>query len=162
MYTKKFGHSIGTGEHEVERNLSIIKEFGAISKRRPELFPSEEDFDIANQIMNPPFYCMAPASVWFTKQLPIEKWIELIDYYNELINFDIKVDIYDPWVDPNEIKHEYNIDVFSELPNGQYAAVILAVAHKEFLDLDVRSFAPTGVVYDVKGILPKEIVDSRL
>ena len=83
LYTKKFNHTIGTGEHEVERNLSIIKEFGAISKRRPELFPSEEDVDIANQIMNPPYYCMAPASVWFTKQLPIEKWIELIDYYND-------------------------------------------------------------------------------
>ena len=83
LYTKKFNHSIGTGEHEVERNLSILKEFGAVAKRRPELFPSDEDYDIANQIMNPPFYCMAPASVWFTKQLPVEKWIELIDYYND-------------------------------------------------------------------------------
>ena len=98
----------------------------------------------------------------FKEDCPDVRNTRVIDIYNELINFDIKVDIYDPWVDPNEIKHEYNIDVFSELPNGQYAAVILAVAHKEFLDLDVRSFAPTGVVYDVKGILPKEIVDSRL
>ncbi|MFZ4671992.1 MAG: nucleotide sugar dehydrogenase [Flavobacterium sp.] len=98
----------------------------------------------------------------FKEDCPDVRNTRVIDIYNELINFDIKVHIYDPWVDPNEIKHEYNIDVFSELPNGQYAAVILAVAHKEFLDLDVRSFAPTGVVYDVKGILPKEIVDSRL
>ena len=84
LYTKKFEHEIGNGQHEVERNLSIIKEFGAVSLKRPELYPSEEDFDIASQIMNPPFYCMAPASVWFTKQLPKEKWIELIDHYNEI------------------------------------------------------------------------------
>jgi UDP-N-acetyl-D-galactosamine dehydrogenase len=40
--------------------------------------------------------------------------------------------------------------------------VVLAVAHKEFLSLDVRSFAPNGIVYDFKGILPKEIIESRL
>jgi len=83
LYTKKFEHKIGNGQHEVERNLSIIQEFGAVSLRKPELFPSPEDFDIASQIMNPPYFCMAPASVWFTKQLPIEKWIQLIDYYND-------------------------------------------------------------------------------
>jgi len=83
FYTKKFEHKIGNGQHEVERNLSIIQEFGAVSIRKPELFPSPEDFDIASQIMNPPYFCMAPASVWFTKQLPIEKWIQLIDYYND-------------------------------------------------------------------------------
>ena len=84
LYTKKFEHEIGNGQHEVERNLSIIKEFGAVDSKRPELFPTEEDFDIVSQIMNPPFYCMAPASVWFTKQLPKEKWIQLIDHYNQI------------------------------------------------------------------------------
>jgi UDP-N-acetyl-D-galactosamine dehydrogenase len=78
------------------------------------------------------------------------------------VNFDIQVDVYDPWVDPNEVKQEYGIDVVSDLPAGPFAAVILAVAHKEFLSLDVRSFAPNGIVYDVKGILPKEIIDARL
>jgi heptosyltransferase-2 len=84
LYSKKFEHEIGNDQHEVERNLSIIKEFGAVSIKRPELYPSEEDYDIVSQIMNPPFYCMAPASVWFTKQLPVEKWIELIDHYNQI------------------------------------------------------------------------------
>ena len=84
LYTKKFDHSIGSDKHEVERNLSIIKEFGAIIKRRPELFPSQEDYDIASQIMNPPYYCMAPASVWQTKQLPKEKWVQLINFYNQI------------------------------------------------------------------------------
>lgn len=84
LYSKKFEHSIGNKQHEVERNLSIIKEFGAVTIRRPELFPSKEDEEIVAQIMHPPFYCMAPASVWFTKQLPPNKWVELINFYNQI------------------------------------------------------------------------------
>jgi UDP-N-acetyl-D-galactosamine dehydrogenase len=98
----------------------------------------------------------------FKEDCPDVRNTRVIDIYNELLNFDIKVDVYDPWVDPNEVKHEYGIDVICDLPDSQFEAVILAVAHKEFLNLDVRSFAPSGVVYDVKGILPKEMIDSRL
>jgi UDP-N-acetyl-D-galactosamine dehydrogenase len=86
----------------------------------------------------------------------------VIDIYNELINFDIRVDIYDPWIESEEVKQEYNIDVINKLTFANYAAVILAVAHKEFLELDVRALAPNGVIYDVKGVLPKKIIDSRL
>lgn len=84
LYSKKFEHSLRNKQHEVERNLSIIKEFGAVAIRRPELFPSKEDEEIVAQIMTPPFYCMAPASVWFTKQLPLSKWVELINFYNQI------------------------------------------------------------------------------
>jgi len=83
LYTKKFTHEIGNGKHEVERNLSLIEEFGAKPLLRPELFPSEDDFLIANQIGEGTYYCMAPASVWQTKQLPVSKWIELIDFYSQ-------------------------------------------------------------------------------
>ena len=69
----------------MERNLSLIKEFGAVKLRRPELFPSKDDVEIAEQIIHSDtFFCMAPASVWFTKQLPKEKWIELINHYDQL------------------------------------------------------------------------------
>ena len=98
----------------------------------------------------------------FKEDCPDVRNTRVIDIYNELVNFDIQVDVYDPWVDPNEVKHEYGIDVKINLPIGPFAAVILAVAHKEFLSLDVRSVAPNGIVYDVKGILPKEMIDSRL
>jgi UDP-N-acetyl-D-glucosamine/UDP-N-acetyl-D-galactosamine dehydrogenase len=98
----------------------------------------------------------------FKEDCPDVRNTRVIDIYNELVNFDIQVDVYDPWVDPNEVQREYGIEIINDLPQGHYAAVILAVAHKEFLALDVRSFAPNGVVYDVKGILPKEIIDSRL
>lgn len=98
----------------------------------------------------------------FKEDCPDVRNTRVIDIYNELVNFDIKVNLYDPWVDSKEVKNEYGIDVSDVLPAGPFAAVILAVAHTEFLSLDVRSFAPNGIVYDVKGILPKEIIDSRL
>lgn len=86
LYTKSFNHTIGDGTHEVERNLSVIKEFGATSKLRPELFPSEDDISAVSKFISEEYYCMAPASVWFTKQLPKQKWIELIqDLGNEKI-----------------------------------------------------------------------------
>lgn len=83
LNTKNFEHQIGNGKHEIERNLSLIKEFGAVESLRPELYPSEDDFLIADQIASGSYFCFAPASVWFTKQLPVSKWIELIDYYTQ-------------------------------------------------------------------------------
>lgn len=84
LYTKKFPHHIGDGTHEVTRNLSLIKQFGAEQLVRPELFPSEEDFEKVRELQGEKYICIAPASVWFTKQLPKEKWIELIDKNPEL------------------------------------------------------------------------------
>jgi ADP-heptose:LPS heptosyltransferase len=79
MYTKSFEHTIGDGTHEVERNLQLISEFGCAPKVRPELFPSLKEFSAVQPYILPEYYCLAPASVWFTKQLPKEKWLELID-----------------------------------------------------------------------------------
>ncbi len=78
LFSKKFAHNIGNGTHEVERNLSLITEFGAQSVVRPNLFPSENDKAKVEQFQQQKYYCLAPASVWFTKQLPKHKWIELI------------------------------------------------------------------------------------
>ena len=80
LYTKSFEHKIGDGTHEVERNLSIVQEFGASSRKRPELYPSEQDRALINAYKTDEYYCMAPASVWFTKQLPKNKWVELIQH----------------------------------------------------------------------------------
>ena len=98
----------------------------------------------------------------FKEDCPDVRNTRVIDIYNELRNFDINVEVYDPWVNPHEVKQEYNIEILNSLPKGNYAAVILAVAHREFLDLDIRSLSPAGVIFDVKGVLPKEIIDSRL
>jgi len=78
LFTKRFEHNIGDGTHEVERNLSMIREFGAVEKLRPELFPSDKDKSAVKPYVSERYYCIAPASVWFTKQLPADKWIELI------------------------------------------------------------------------------------
>ena len=82
-YSKSFEHSIDNGQHEVERNLSIIKEFGANKIVKPSLYPTLEQFDKVNQFKSNEYYCFAPASVWFTKQLPKEKWVELLELYSE-------------------------------------------------------------------------------
>ena len=76
-YSKRLRHVIGDGTHEVTRNLSLVKEFGVVELRRPELYPSQANIDKVKSYTEGPFFCFAPASVWFTKQLPIEKWIEL-------------------------------------------------------------------------------------
>jgi heptosyltransferase-2 len=76
-YSKSFEHDINKGIHEVERNLSIIKEFGASFSERPIIFPVASDYEkVAN--CHKPYFCFAPASIWETKQLPEAKWIALI------------------------------------------------------------------------------------
>lgn len=76
-YQTKIIHEIGTGKHEVERNLELIARHGAQSLVRPTIFPSSEDQLAVAALTEGFFYCLAPASVWFTKQLPEAKWIEL-------------------------------------------------------------------------------------
>ena len=74
----------------------------------------------------------------------------------------MKVDVHDPWVDPKEVRTEYNIDILTKKPNlTNYSAIILSVAHKKFLEMDI-STNNNCVVFDVKGILPKKHVDARL
>lgn len=98
----------------------------------------------------------------FKEDCPDVRNTRVIDIYDELKNFDINVDIYDPWANPEEVMHEYGVTIYNNLPSQNYAAVILAVAHKSFLTINIRNLVGSGVIYDVKGILPKEIVDSRL
>jgi UDP-N-acetyl-D-glucosamine/UDP-N-acetyl-D-galactosamine dehydrogenase len=98
----------------------------------------------------------------FKEDCPDVRNTRVIDIYNELKSFGIQIEVYDPLINIDSVKHEYGIEVLNDKPNGQFSAVILAVAHKVFGDLDVRSFVNNGIIFDVKGILPKDIVDSRL
>ena len=77
-------------------------------------------------------------------------------------DFDINVDVYDPHANPEEVMHEYGVTVDNILPNRQYSAAILAVAHKEFTILNIREIVGRGVVYDVKGIFHQNQIDGRL
>ena len=102
----------------------------------------------------------------FKENCPDIRNTRIIDIYEELIEYGCQVDVYDPWADAEEVKHEYGIDI---MPNGEkpkedfYKAIVLCVAHNQFIELDIESLKDgDAVVYDVKGILPREMVDARL
>ena len=101
--------------------------------------------------------------ITFKENCPDIRNTRVIDVYEELRSFNANVDVYDPWANPVEVKSEFGFENIQELTNKKYHSIILAVSHKEFLTLDLRSYlVDEGVLYDVKGFLPLEIVDSRL
>ena len=70
--------------------------------------------------------------------------------------------MFDPWADSDEVKTEFGFDLI-EVPNRKYHAIILTVAHKEFLNEELRShLVDGGILYDVKGILDTNSIDARL
>jgi UDP-N-acetyl-D-galactosamine dehydrogenase len=85
---------------------------------------------------------------------------KVVDVLCELVEFDVKVDIIDPGADAHEVKVEYGIDLKKE-PSGKYDAIILAVSHREYANLDEDYFAPllnnAGIIVDVKGVLRNKI-----
>ncbi len=82
LFTKRIKHNIGDGKHEVERNQLLIEHLTDSIFAKPKLYPRNEDENKINSLIKKPFICMAPSSVWFTKQLPKDKWIELISKIN--------------------------------------------------------------------------------
>jgi UDP-N-acetyl-D-galactosamine dehydrogenase len=88
----------------------------------------------------------------------------VIDIYKELKSFDMEVDVYDPWADAAEVLHEYGIEIVNGTTKenlNQYSAIILAVAHKEFMNWKLEK-SPMQVLFDVKGVLSKGCADARL
>lgn len=100
--------------------------------------------------------------ITFKENCPDIRNSGVVDIIEEFEQFGTNVSVYDPWVNPKEVKAEYGIGVVDK-PRGQYSAVILAVGHNEFLEMDIQEFLePNGVLFDVKSILPKENVTYRL
>src|SRR3989344_1353756 len=79
MFSKKIKHEIGTGKHEVERNQQLIESFTDKQFAKPKLYPAISNFEKVEEYKTGEYVCMAPSSVWFTKQLPFHKWVELCD-----------------------------------------------------------------------------------
>ena len=100
----------------------------------------------------------------FKENCPDIRNTKVVDVYETLAEYTHNVTVYDPHAEQERVKHEYGIEIVNSLPDSaKYDAVILTVAHEEFLKLDVRSLAGSqGVVYDVKSVLPKDVVDKRL
>ena len=103
--------------------------------------------------------------ITFKENCPDIRNSHAVDVVDGLREFGCEVDIYDPWADPEDVKKEYNLTSFRDLKDlpGNYNAVVLAVAHKEFLEIDLCSLMDeNAVVFDIKGILPRNMVDGRL
>ncbi len=100
--------------------------------------------------------------ITFKENCPDIRNTRAIDIYKELQSFNVNVDVYDPWAATNEIRAEFGFDLIENL-NKKYHAVILTVAHKEFLNQDWRSqLIARGILYDVKGVLKTKDIDARL
>lgn len=106
--------------------------------------------------------------ITFKENCPDIRNTKIVDIYHTLQEYTNNVVVYDPWANPSAVKHEYEIDIIDKSLDqlkGQFDAVILGVAHDQFKDMDIRSMLSNnkeGVVYDVKGVLPKHSVDARL
>lgn len=102
--------------------------------------------------------------ITFKENCPDIRNTKAIDIYHELREYDIDVDVYDPWANPVEVKHEYNIKTITEYPEGNgYGAIILAVSHNEFSHINLQLHKNRDcIIYDVKGVLSKEFFDARL
>jgi len=104
--------------------------------------------------------------ITFKENCPDIRNSKVIDIINELKSFGCLVDVFDPWADKEDVKHEYGIDLLcniDEIKDKSYKGVVLAVAHNQFKELDFPSLRTNGaVIYDVKGILKRELIDNRL
>lgn len=102
----------------------------------------------------------------FKENCPDVRNTGVIDILAELAEFEINVDVYDPWVNPEEAKHEYDVDLISAPKDGHYDAVIFAVAHNEFKALsasDIKALMKSEhVIYDLKYMLDADLADIRL
>ena len=102
--------------------------------------------------------------ITFKENCPDIRNTKATDIYNELISYGILVDVYDPWASAEEVKREYGIAISSKInKSAEYGAVILAVAHEQFMEIDLQTFKDNGaIIYDVKGILPRNLIHARL
>ena len=99
----------------------------------------------------------------FKEDCPDVRNTKVIDIVNELKTYEVNVTIFDPWANPEEVTHEYGVVSQKECPNEKFDSVILAVSHKEFLNMNLKNLLnDTAVFYDVKGCMVGEFVDSRL
>jgi UDP-N-acetyl-D-galactosamine dehydrogenase len=99
----------------------------------------------------------------FKENCPDVRNTKVIDIVRTLNEYNINLTLYDPWANTDEVKREYDITSTDTLPDEQFDAMILAVAHEKFKGLDLNKLTENScVIYDVKGFLPKEIVDGRL
>jgi len=103
--------------------------------------------------------------ITFKENCPDIRNSRVIDIIREFETYDVIVDVYDPWASPNDVKEEYNLNVISRQSelNSKYEAIILAVSHQQFLEIDLEELkSETGVIFDVTSFFTTQSVDARL
>jgi len=103
--------------------------------------------------------------ITFKENCPDIRNSRAIDVVRELQDYQMNVDVFDPWASAEEVKHEYNLDLISNIDKSKvkYDAVLAVVAHKEFKEMDIKPYLKeNALIYDVKAIYPKEDSDLRL
>lgn len=102
----------------------------------------------------------------FKENCPDLRNTRVVDIVQEFRDYHAQVEVYDPWVDAKEAQHEYGIAPLTELQNGCYDAIVLAVAHQQFREMGIAQIRalgkPGSVLFDVKYLLPTDAVDGRL
>ena len=99
----------------------------------------------------------------FKENCPDVRNTKVIDIVHTLEEYNAEVTVHDPWADPAIAKHEYGIDLHNNIPEGKFDAIILAVAHDKFNELDITKITNGNkVVYDVKGVLEDGVFDGKL
>lgn len=99
--------------------------------------------------------------ITFKENCPDVRNTKAVDVIQALEDYSLHVTTYDPWAQPEEVKHEYDLNVVNEIPDEKFDAIILTVAHKEFMGINLNNYLKEGgIIYDVKGVL--EECDSRL
>jgi UDP-N-acetyl-D-glucosamine/UDP-N-acetyl-D-galactosamine dehydrogenase len=100
--------------------------------------------------------------ITFKENCPDIRNSRVVDVYNELKEFGVNVTVHDPYADTHEVKEEYGIEITTELSN-KYDGILLAVSHNEYKTLNLENFKnKNAVVFDIKSMWDKEIVDARL
>lgn len=101
----------------------------------------------------------------FKENCPDVRNTRVIDIYHALQEYNANITVYDPWASPEKVKHEYGIDIVNELPKTKFNTAIVAVAHRQFREMEINFdelLEKEHVLFDVKAILPRELVDGRL
>ena len=100
--------------------------------------------------------------ITFKENCPDVRNTKIVDVIASLAEYGIKVSIYDPWANPAEVQHEYNLETTNVLPEHKFDAVVLGVAHNKFASIDYDTIKKeNSVLYDVKGILG-DLADGKL
>lgn len=101
--------------------------------------------------------------VTFKENCPDIRNTKVVDIYTTLREYTQNITVFDPWANVEHVKKEFGVDITNQQPTDQFDVIILAVAHQAFANMDIKALAKErSVIFDVKGVLPRDIIDGRL